>query len=542
MRVYIRENLKTVLSITLLVMCTIIFICTNELVAKRLPELSALTVVDVDIPEGNVFVYTGKEIKPEIENIEFVDEDGNAVKKAKEEITILSYSDNQNVGCASIKVQVMGYQGSVVLKDAFRIRPAKVEGFQIARASRESIDLTWKQLEGVDGYILYKSINGGANYVPTMVFDDGKITSYQETNIRTNTTYLYYICGYANLDKDVLYGEDSEVISQLTPLATPVLTSVSGVSYNTIQLQWDAVDGAAGFQVFRCLKKDGEYECVAEITDGAATTYTDAERECGVEYYYYIKACQSLETGNVYGEPSEILGTKTTPNKVGLRGTTSDGDTKVSLSWKKSEGAQGYEIYRSEGDKSNYQLIADIDNADTLAWSESGLNKDTVYFYRIRPYCVVNDTRITGSYSGAYEKVVTIVFEYTGTTDDIWAITQYAGKVQYVWGGKSSRGWDCSGFTYWVYKNHFGIDIGTTASVQARKGTSISKNNRSEWKPGDLLFYTEGAGPSHVAIYLGNGQMIHALSDKYDTIVHDVDYYERWDRATSLISVKRIFN
>ena len=45
-----------------------------------------------------------------------------------------------------------------------------------------------------------------------------------------------------------------------------------------------------------------------------------------------------------------------------------------------------------------------------------------------------------------------------------------------------------------------------------------------------------------MANYLGNGQMIHALSDKYDTIVHDVDYYERWDRATSLISVKRIFN
>ena len=56
------------------------------------------------------------------------------------------------------------------------------------------------------------------------------------------------------------------------------------------------------------------------------------------------------------------------------------------------------------------------------------------------------------------------------------------------------------------------------------------------------MFYTEGGGVSHVAIYLGNGQLIHALSEKYDTLVQDVDYYERWDRATALIAVKRIFN
>ena len=56
-----------------------------------------------------------------------------------------------------------------------------------------------------------------------------------------------------------------------------------------------------------------------------------------------------------------------------------------------------------------------------------------------------------------------------------------------------------------------------------------------------LLIYSEGAGPSHVAIYLGNGQLIHALSPKYDTLIQDVNYYERWDTATHLIGVRRIF-
>ena len=64
-------------------------------------------------------------------------------------------------------------------------------------------------------------------------------------------------------------------------------------------------------------------------------------------------------------------------------------------------------------------------------------------------------------------------------------------------------------------------------------------------KPGDLIFWSKDGtdeGVYHVAIYIGNGQMIHALSSKYDTLIQGVDYYERWDSKTSLYCVKRIFN
>lgn len=61
----------------------------------------------------------------------------------------------------------------------------------------------------------------------------------------------------------------------------------------------------------------------------------------------------------------------------------------------------------------------------------------------------------------------------------------------------------------------------------------------SQWKPGDLVCYTEGSGVSHMALYIGNNQIIHALSPKYGTIIHDVDYYEKWDRGTWRVAVKR---
>ena len=89
---------------------------------------------------------------------------------------------------------------------------------------------------------------------------------------------------------------------------------------------------------------------------------------------------------------------------------------------------------------------------------------------------------------------------------------QFLG-VRYVYGGSSSSGFDCSGFTSYVMK-HFGYNIPRTASTQMNVGTSVSK---AALQPGDLVFFRDpsiaGSKPaSHVGIYIGNNQFIHASS------------------------------
>ncbi len=76
-------------------------------------------------------------------------------------------------------------------------------------------------------------------------------------------------------------------------------------------------------------------------------------------------------------------------------------------------------------------------------------------------------------------------------------------KVPYVWGGTTPSGFDCSGFTSYVYRNAAGINIGRTTYEQINAGREVSRN---ELQPGDLVFPHDG----HVGIYVGNGQMIHA--------------------------------
>ena len=145
-------------------------------------------------------------------------------------------------------------------------------------------------------------------------------------------------------------------------------------------------------------------------------------------------------------------------------------------------------------------------------------------------------------------------FDYTGTItwnglkykvvegkvpDYIDFIRKYNG-TRYSWGGTTPAGWDCSGFTQWVLKS-MGVSIPRLAEQQAVSGKAVNVHNRSQWKPGDILVYSSGGVVNHVALYLGNNQLMHALNSKYNTLIQDVDYYETWDSKNTLTGVRRYF-
>ena len=122
-----------------------------------------------------------------------------------------------------------------------------------------------------------------------------------------------------------------------------------------------------------------------------------------------------------------------------------------------------------------------------------------------------------------------------GVTDIQMEVCEYALQFvgnPYVWGGTSlTKGADCSGFTLSVYRN-YGVSLPHSSKAQAHCGERI---DLSELQPGDLVFYG-GSNIHHVAMYIGNGQVVHAQSANTGIVVSSM-YYNTPTRAVRVLEL-----
>lgn len=126
----------------------------------------------------------------------------------------------------------------------------------------------------------------------------------------------------------------------------------------------------------------------------------------------------------------------------------------------------------------------------------------------------------SSSVSGLQQEIVNYALKFVGNP--------------YVWGGESlTKGADCSGFVQSIYAD-FGITIKRTSREQAV--TAGRKVSASDLQPGDLIFYANSSGTvNHVAMYIGNGRIVHAANRRQGIITSKYNYRE-------IKAVRRVVN
>jgi len=116
-------------------------------------------------------------------------------------------------------------------------------------------------------------------------------------------------------------------------------------------------------------------------------------------------------------------------------------------------------------------------------------------------------------------------------------IRQYLG-IRYRFGGDSPAGFDCSGFVKFMFSKELHLDLPHSSREMATMGARV---DRSELRPGDLVFFTNGKNRiSHVGIFIGNGAFVHSSLSKgitRDTL--DERYYsQRFATGVRILDVQ----
>jgi len=129
---------------------------------------------------------------------------------------------------------------------------------------------------------------------------------------------------------------------------------------------------------------------------------------------------------------------------------------------------------------------------------------------------------------------------YHLTAEDKKKLLDYAKYFKggkYIWGGTTPKGFDCSGYVQYLYKKSK-INLPRTAWAQSKRGMPVDKKNLEK---GDLLFFLtdkkRGIPVTHVGIYIGNGEFIHAASKKKGIIISPITHGHY---ADTFVSARRV--
>ena len=310
--------------------------------------------------------------------------------------------------------------------------------------------LTWKAISGAAKYEVYRARS-----------KDGDYTKYSTTTgtAYTNSSYLtsgatYYYKVRA-LDANGNAGPYSAVVSVTCRLK---LTAPAVTGGNDAQgrptLKWNAVSGAAKYEVYRARSKDGDYIKYSTVT---GTSYTNSSYiENGNTYYYKVRALDANGTAGPDSTPVSV--TYKAPFGAPLVTGSKDSQGRPALKWDKVTDAAKYEVYRARSKDGTYSLMST--QSATGYTNTSYLTNGTTYYYKVRAL------KANGTAS-AYSSVVTITY---GTVPTPAAPAMRSAKAD---SAGITVSWDtaANAVTYNVYRT---ADAGSswTQVASSVKGTS----------------------------------------------------------------------
>ena len=258
--------------------------------------------------------------------------------------------------------------------------------------------LKWKAVSGAAKYEVYRARSKDGDYIKYATVTG---TSYTNTSyIENGNTYYYKVRA---LDANGTAGAWSSVVSVTYKQTLPAPTVTGGNdSQGRPTLKWNAVSGAAKYEVYRARSKDGDYIKYSSVT---GTSYTNTSYiESGNTYYYKVRALDANGTAGAWSSVVSVTYKQTLPAPTVTGGNDTQG--RPTLTWKAVTGAAKYEVYRARslnGDYIKYSTVTGTSYTNT-SYIENG----NTYYYKVRAL------KSDGT-AGAWSSIVSVTYRAAST-------------------------------------------------------------------------------------------------------------------------------
>lgn len=238
-------------------------------------------------------------------------------------------------------------------------------------------------------------------------------------------------------------------------LTAPTISYITTASSTSLKMEWSAVSGAGGYQIYRSTNAQSGFKKVATVEGGSATSYTDGSLTAGTNYYYKIRAY----SGSTTGKYSAVMGAS--PLAGGkITSVRSDGSGQLTVKWEAVSNASGYQLYRSTTKNGKFTKVADV---NSTSYTDTGLKNGTTYYYKVRAKSVQNRRTGYGSSSEPVSGWSIAATSITGVT------SQSNGKLLVKWKAVKNV------YRYQVYRST--SKNGTYTRVAVVSGTSYEDGN-----------------------------------------------------------------
>lgn len=250
-----------------------------------------------------------------------------------------------------------------------------------------SINLSWSSVQGAAGYELFRSTSQWDNFSYVTALTG---TSYTDSGLSFNTRYYYTVRAYSTVGATTYGSMSVAVAADTAPVGTPSLT-VQSAGTNSVNLSWPAVEGAAGYELFRSNSEGGNYAYIAGLR---GTSYTDNGVAFNTRYYYKVRAYSTIGA-MTYGDLSAAA-TVVPVTGVSAVWATPVSYNKITVTWTRAAGASSYQLYRATSPNGAYKLLS---TTSRTSYANSSLSTGTTYYYKVRAYRKVGSKKIYGDFS-----------------------------------------------------------------------------------------------------------------------------------------------